>query len=211
MTIEATLESIDTSLKAILASLRSGAQIAAAGTEAAEAAEATEATEKPARGRRSTKEKAAQGETPQATTTYYVSESLKQAYARTLGMLEPEDASFVLVSAEQYAAKKAEFTQYHAEHSTGTNRAEAAKAGAEAAAAGAQSSEHEPTWDEAVAALKDLAQNPAHGSSAVMEIIKAIDPGAANVPALKDKGRNKDIVDAVRTRLNPSAADPLFG
>lgn len=208
MTIEATLESIDTSLKAILAGLQSGAQIAAAGTEASEAAEAAE---KPARGRRSTKEKAAQGETTQATTTYYVSESLKQAYARTPGMLEPEDASFVLVSAEQYAAKKAEFTQYHAEYSTGTNRAEAAKAGAEAAATGAQSSGHEPTWDEAVAALKDLAQNPAHGSVAVMEIIKTIDPTAANVPALKDKGRNKEIVDAVRARLNPQAADPLFG
>ena len=80
---------------------------------------------------------------------------------------------------------------------------------------GATSAGSDVTWDAAVAALKKLAQDPKHGSTAVLAVIKQIDPTAANVPALKALNKNTEIVAAIDALLNPAAstaeADPLFG
>ena len=185
MTIEATLLSIDATLKALLASAQSGAQMAAA--EFAGGA-STGATRKRRTRAEIEADEAAEAAAKQGATQGVQDESEKAGAAKN-----DQSAATAPVTAPTEPS------------------ATAPAATASAATSGAA----EVTWDEAVTALKTLAQNPARGSTAVMAVIKQIDPAAANVPALKPLGKNAEIVAAVDALLNPKAAtaeaDPLFG
>lgn len=239
MTIEATLLSIDATLKALLASAQSGAQMAAAEFAASEtgktrkrrtkdeiaadeAAEAAEAAAKLAADAALTQAATPVVDGHPAGTRYWVNAVDRQVYAELPGTPAPEGMNFKIESAAEYLAKKVEFDKAGAaknEQAAATapvtaNTAPSATAPAATASAAASGSA-EATWDAAVTALKTLAQNPDHGSAAVMAVIKQIDPAAANVPALKPLGKNAEIVAAVNALLNPAAAaaevDPLFG
>lgn len=217
MTIEDTLLSIDTTLKALLASAQSGAQMAATTETAGEAT---------ARRKRRTKEEiaadeAAEAATKQAALTqaaapaadaprYWVNNVDGSVYAQLAGMPDPTDMNFKIETHAYYleklaAAKNAQpAATAHATARTAPS-ATAQPATASAATSGAA------TWDDAVSALKALAMNPAHGNTAVMAVIKQIDPTAVNVPALKALDKNAEIVAAVNAILAPVVADPLFG
>jgi hypothetical protein len=225
MHIEERLESIDLTLKALLVAMQSGAQMSAA-TGAVTTVTETEAETK--RKRRTKAEiaadEAAEAAAKQQTaavlpgdpagTRYWVSETLRAVFVEQPGVGAPADATFKIESPEHFAAKKAEFA---AGNVVSTPAASSAPVAAQAAAPAASTagSTGEVTWDQAVAALKGLAQNPSFGGEYVVKVIKSIDPTAANVPALKDKGHNAAIVAAVNAVMNPvaetAAADPLFG
>ena len=231
MTIEAQLQELIDINKAILTALQSGAQMAtaefvagstseAAGTrkrrtkaqiEADEAAEAAEAAKNPV----------VDGDP--AGTAYWHSEKNTLVFAQLPGEAAPAaDAGFVQVTAPVYLAAKAAYEKVEVAKNAQAAATQQAAASTEPSATAQQvtasaatSANAEATWDEAVAALKALATNPAHGSAAVLKVVKQIDPAAANVPALKDKGKNAEILAAVNALLNPAAAgaevDPLFG
>ena len=213
MHIEEILSSIDTTLKALLASVQSGVQMSAS-TIAVDDGEASETTKRTRR----TKAQIAADEAaeaaakaaPKETTRYWVSESLGQVYAELPGSPQPSDQSFKIESEAHYNAKKAEF---EAKKAASTAAASSAPAATQAAAV-ATSASGSVSWDDVVTALKGLATNPAHGADAVVKIVKEFDAKAANVPALKALNKNAEIVAAVNALLNPvatEAADPLFG
>lgn len=213
MHIEETLSSIDTTLKALLASVQSGVQMSAS-TPAVDDGEASETTKRTRR----TKAQIAADEAaeaaakaaPEKTTRYWVSESLGQVYAELPGSPQPSDQSFKIESEAHYNAKKAEFEAKKA----ASTAAASSEPAATRAAAVATSASGSVSWDDVVTALKGLATNPAHGADAVVKIVKEFDAKAANVPALKALNKNAEIVAAVNALLNPvatEAADPLFG
>ena len=214
MHIEEILSSIDTTLKALLASVQSGVQMSAS-TIAVDDGEASETTKRTRR----TKAQIAADEAaeaaakaaPEKTTRYWVSESLGQVYAELPGSPQPSDQSFKIESEAHYNAKKAEF---EAKKAASTAAASSAPAATTAAASETSTAGSAVTWDQVVTALKGLATNPAHGADAVVKIVKEFDAKAANVPALKALNKNAEIVAAVNALLNPvatEAADPLFG
>ena len=227
MHIEERLESIDLTLKALLVAMQSGAQMAVAEFASSTAETAADAAE--TKRKRRTKAEIAADEAAEAAakqqtaavlpgdpagTRYWVSETLRAVFVEQPGVGAPADTSFKIESAEHFASKKAEFAAGNAVSTAAASSAPVA-AQAAAPAASTSGSTAEVTWDQAVAALKSVAQNPAHGGEAVVKLIKSIDPAAANVPALKDKGHNAAIVAAVQALMNPvaepAAADPLFG
>ena len=227
MHIEEILSSIDTTLKALLASVQSGVQMSAStiAVDDGEASETTkrtrrtkaqiaadEAAEAAAKAQIAADEaaEAADKVAPKETTRYWVSETLGQVYAELPGQPVPDDQSFKIESAAHYNAKKAEF---EAKKAASTAAASSAPAATQAAAV-ATSASGSVSWDDVVTALKGLATNPAHGADAVVKIVKEFDAKAANVPALKALNKNAEIVAAVNALLNPvatEAADPLFG
>ena len=221
MHIEERLESIDTTLKAILVALQSGAQISAAVVNGALGDTAEQAETKRKRRTKAEMEADAAAEAAKgapvlpgdpAGTRYWVSESLGAVFVEQPGVGAPADQSFKIESAEHFAAKKSEFAAKNAVSTAAASSAPAATQAA-APAASASGSTGDVSWDDAVTALKTLAANPAHGGEAVLAVVKSIDANAANVPALKGKGHEAAIVAAVNARLNPVAetADPLFG
>lgn len=185
MTIEATLQSIDNTLKLLLAAVTSGVTMAdalAAGDGVAEAdgqegSQSPESETKRGRGRpRKNAEAPAQAPAPTAPTTPTAPVEVAAAPATTASASTPSAAPVAPAPQASTAATDG------------------------------------PTWDEAVAALKSLSVHAQHGSAAVVALIKKIDPSAANVPALKDKGKNAEIVAAVNALLNPTVSDDaLFG
>ena len=221
MHIEERLEAIDTTLKAILVALQSGAQISAAVVNGALGDTAEQAETKRKRRTKAEMEADAAAEASNsapvlpgdlAGTRYWVSESLGAVFVEQPGVGAPADQSFKIESAEHFAAKKAEFAAKNAVSTAAASSAPAATQAA-APAASASGSAGDVSWDDAVTALKTLAANPAHGGEAVLAVVKSIDANADNVPALKGKGHEAAIVAAVNARLNPVAetADPLFG
>lgn len=215
MHIEEILSSIDTTLKALLASVQSGVQMSASiGTVTVDDGEASETTKRTRR----TKAQIAADEAaeaaakaaPKETTRYWVSESLGQVYAELPGSPQPSDQSFKIESEAHYNAKKAEFEAKKAASTAAASSEPAATPDAVVATSASGS----VSWDDVVTALKGLAANPAHGADAVVKIVKEFDAKAANVPALKALNKNAEIVAAVNALLNPvatEAADPLFG
>lgn len=198
MHIEERLESIDTTLKAILTVLQSGQQIAATLESTADASAPAEPAKKP-RGRPAKTADAASG--PGTATTGDAPEKTDSASSQPAASAETaQPASTAADSGNAAPAATA---------------AASAPAAAPAASATTSNAGSEPTWDEVVKSLMGLKDNPAHGAAAVVAILKEIDPNAANVPALKDKGHNAKIMAAINARLNPAAAapavDPLFG
>lgn len=221
MTIEDTLLSIDTTLKALLASAQSGAQMAATTETAGEATarrkrrtkeeiaadEAAEATAKQAAGAALTQAAAPATDAPR----YWVNSVDGSVYAQLAGMADPTDMNFKIETHAYYLEKLAAAKNAQPAATAPATASTAPSATAQPATASAATS-GATTWDDAVSALKALAMNPAHGNTAVLAVIKQIDPAAANVPALKALGKNAEIVAAVNTLLNPAAgADPLFG
>lgn len=226
MTIEAQLQELIDINKAILTAIQSGAQIAA--TAGGETSEKTT-------GKRRTKaeieaDKAAEAaakavvEGDPAGTAYWHSETNALVFAQKPGEAAPSaDTNFQQVTAQVYLAAKAAYEKAEAAknaQAAATNQAAASTAPSATAQQGTASvqgsASSEVTWDQAVAALKELSTNPDHGGSAVKAIIAQIDPTAANVPALKPLNKNAEIVAAVNALLKPAAAasaevDPLFG
>lgn len=209
MTIEATLESIDTTMKAILAAMQSGNQMAAATVETTKGTRKSSKKDAPEEAKG---EPVVDGDP--AGTQYWDSECNAIVFAQMAGDAPPQNDTFVKVTAAEYLAKKAayEFAEKNAAvASAATMNQTTATTAPSAPAAQATASENtsgaEPTWDETVNKLKALATNPAHGQAAVKAIISQIDPTAANVPALQKLGRNADIIAAVDALLNPATGD----
>ena len=223
MTIEATLLSIDATLKALLASVQAGAQMAAEFSGAEPGASRKRRTKAEIAADEAAAAAAKQAaEKPAAEPTYYVNYDTSEVYVQQPGAPKPEGEHFVAHDKATYEVEKANFEKAAAAKNAqgavttpATAHTEPSATAQPATASAATSASDEVTWDAAVTALKTLAQNPAHGSTAVMAVIKQIDPAAANVPALKPLGKNAEIVAAVDALLNPKAAtaeaDPLFG
>lgn len=198
MHIEERLESIDTTLKAILTVLQSGQQITATLESTADASAPAEPAKKP-RGRPAKTADSAYG--PGTATTGDAPEKTDSASSQPAASAE--------------TAQQASTAADVGNAAPAATAAASAPAAAPAASASTSNAGSEPTWDEVVKSLMSLKDNPAHGAAAVVAILKEIDPNAANVPALKDKGHNAKIMAAINARLNPAAAapaaDPLFG
>lgn len=226
MTIEAQLQELIEINKGILTALQSGAQIAAP-TETA----APKTSKRRTKAEIEADEKAAAAaaigtevvDGDPAGTKYWHSERNTLVFAQHPGEAAPADeAGFVQVSASVYLNAKATYEKAAAAknaQSAATSQAAAStepSAQAQQGTASAETSEKaEPTWDDVVKGLKDLAANPAHGPAAVKAIITKIDPNAANVPALQALNKNGQIMAAINALLNPGAGaaevDPLFG
>ena len=228
MTIEAQLQELIDINKAILTALQSGAQMATAEFVAGSASEAAGTRKRRTKAQIEADEAAEAAKTAvvdgdPAGTAYWHNEAQAVVFTQKPGEAAPAaDAGFLQVTAQVYLAAKAAYEKAEAAKNAQAAATQQAAASTEpsataqqVAASAATSANAEATWDEAVAALKALATNPAHGSAAVLKVVKQIDPAAANVPALKDKGKNAEILAAVNALLNPAAAgaevDPLFG
>lgn len=219
MTIEAQLQELIDINKAILTAIQSGAQVSAAAGE-----QATSATTRTRRTKAEIEaDKTAVVDGDPAGTAYWHNEAQAVVFTQKPGEAAPAaDAGFLQVTAQVYLAAKAAYekaeaaknAQAAATQQTAASTAPSATA-QQATASAATSANAEVSWDDAVKLLKELASNPEHGSAAVLKVVKAIDPSAANVPALKDKGKNAEILAAVNAVLNPTPAgtevDPLFG
>lgn len=157
-----------------------------------------------------------------AGTRYWVNEVAKQVYAELPGHPQPEDQNFKINPADVYLAKKAEFAAAqdaakNAQAASAATTTQAAASTAPSATAGpatasaATSAGDAPTWDQTVAALMNLAKDPAHGSTAVVTIMKKVDPTAAKVTDMKGKGLEAAINAEIQALLNPTGGvDPLF-
>ncbi|WP_313330709.1 hypothetical protein [Comamonas sp.] len=218
MSIEAQLSELTAAVKELtevnkqlLTSLASGLQF----TEAASGSTA----EAGKRGRKSKKEdepandlaKVVDGDP--AGTRYWVNEVAKQVYTELPGNPQPEDQNFKINPADVYLAKKAEFAaaQDAAKNAQAAASTAPSATAAPATASAATSAGEAPTWDQTVAALMKLAADPAHGSTAVLTIMKKVDPTATKVPEMKGKGLEAAINAEVQALLNPTGGvDPLF-
>lgn len=222
MTIEAKLDETNNLLRQLLAAYQSGQQVAseaaATGTRKRRTAAEIKADEAAAAAASSGAQTAPVVDGDPAGTVYWASDAHKLVFAQKPGEAAPQGNEFSQVSSTDYLAKKEAFAA--AEKAAATQQTSASTAPSataqQATASGATSGAAEPTWDEVVAGLKSLAQNPAHGATAVMATVQKFKPGAANVPALKDLGQNAAILAHVNSLLNPSASagaevDPLFG
>lgn len=226
MTIEAKLDETNNLLRQLLAAFQSGQQVAGetatTGTRKRRTAAEIKADEAAAAAASSGAQTAPVVDGDPAGTVYWASDAHKLVFAQKPGEAAPQGNEFSQVSSTDYLAKKEAFAA--AEKAAATQQtsastepsATAQQATASGATSGATSGTAEPTWDEVVAGLKSLAQNPAHGATAVMATVQKFKPGAANVPALKDLGQNAAILAHVNSLLNPSASagaevDPLFG
>ncbi|WP_278536151.1 hypothetical protein [Delftia acidovorans] len=222
MTIEAKLDETNNLLRQLLAAYQSGQQVAgetsATGTRKRRTKAEIEADEAAAAAASAGAQTAPVVDGDPAGTVYWASDAHKLVFAQKPGEAAPQGNEFAQVSSTDYLAKKEAFAA--AEKAAATQQTSASTAPSataqQATASGATSGAAEPTWDEVVAGLKSLAQNPAHGATAVMATVQKFKPGAANVPALKDLGQNAAILAHVNSLLNPSASagaevDPLFG
>lgn len=233
MTIEAQLQELIDINKAILVAIQSGAQMATAEFVQGNAAEAASTTTR----KRRTKAEIAADEAAAAAaaigaevvegdpagTKYWHSEANQLVFAQKPDEAAPADgAGFIQVSASVYLTAKAAYEKAASAKNASaaaTNQAAASTAPSataqQATASAATSEKAEPTWDEVVKGLKDLAANPAHGAAAVKAVIAKIDPNAANVPALQALNKNGQIMAEINALLNPGTAatevDPLFG
>ena len=229
MTIEAQLQELIDINKQILTALQSTGQMATA--EFVSGATATTTKKRRTKAEIEADEKAAAAaaigtevvEGDPAGTTYWHSEKNTLVFAQTPGEAAPAaDAGFTQVSASVYLTAQAAYDKAALAKNASaaaTNQAAASTAPSaqaqQATASAATSEKAEPTWDEVVKGLKDLAANPAHGATAVKAVIAKIDPTAANVPALQALNKNSQILAEINALLNPGAAtaevDPLFG
>ena len=213
MNIEDRLESIDTSLKTLVTILQSaGAITAVAGApEAATAAPAAETkkprtkkTDEPAA---TTKADLVDGD-PEGT-RYWVSEETQTAYAQKPGDPDPKDQSFKIESSAQYMSKKAEFAK-NAQDAAAASQASATTAPSATAqpdTASAQTSGAD--WDTVFRAIKELSTAPTGGREAVLGVLKHFGCEGKTVPALKDLGRNADILAHVQGLMTPAQDSDL--
>ena len=213
MNIEDRLESIDTSLKTLVTILQSaGAITAVAGApEAATAAPAADTkkprTKKTDEPTATTKADLVDGD-PEGT-RYWVSEEAKTAYAQKPGDPDPKDQSFKIESSAQYMSKKAEFAK-NAQDAAAASQASATTAPSATAqpdTASAQTSGAD--WDTVFRAIKELSTAPTGGREAVLGVLKHFGCEGKTVPALKDLGRNADILAHVTALMTPAQDSDL--
>ena len=229
MSIEATLGSIDTSLKALVALLQN------AGTLTHLAAPAVEKKTRAKKG-----EQAASAETPVTTDThavvveaeapaatqpapvvdgdpagtrYWVSEELQTAYAQKPGDPDPQPQSFRIESADGYLSKKAEFAAKKAQADVATTTPAIAAteptATAPAATASAETSATpEVTWKEVLTALQAVNKSTkaGHGRDGILALLKQFGCEGKTVPAMEALGQHAAILAATNALLSASEA-----
>ena len=229
MSIEATLGSIDTSLKALVALLQN------AGTLTHLAAPVAEKKTRAKKG-----EQAASAETPATTDTpavvveaeaqaatqpapvvdgdpagtrYWVSEELQTAYAQKPGDPDPQPQSFRIQSADYYLGKKAEFAAKKAQADVATTAPATAATGptatAPAATASAETSATpEVTWKEVLTALQAVNKStkPGHGRDGILALLKQFGCEGKTVPAMEALGQHAAILAATNAMLSASEA-----
>lgn len=205
MYIEERLESIDTSLKTIITILQSaGAITAVAGTPEAPAAAAPAVETKPKAARKAKDEPAAQQDLvagdPQGT-RYWVSDEAKQVYAQKPGDPDPQDQTFKIESSTHYLTKKAEFAK------NAPPAAEPQPAATTEPSATAQPDTASADWDTVFREIKALSTDPKGGREAVLGVLKHFGCEGKTVPALKDLGKNAEILAHVKGLLAPAADD----
>ena len=229
MSIEATLGSIDTSLKALVALLQN------AGTLTHLAAPAVEKKTRAKKG-----EQAASAETPATTDTpavvaeaettavtqpapvvdgdpagtrYWVSEELQTAYAQKPGDPDPQPQSFRIESADSYLSKKAEFAAKKAQADVATTTPVTAAteptATAPAATASVETSATpEVTWKEVLTALQAVNKSTkaGHGRDGILALLKQFGCEGKTVPAMEALGQHAAILAATNALLSASEA-----
>ena len=229
MSIEATLGSIDTSLKALVALLQNAGTLTHL---------ATPAVEKKTRAKKG--EQAASAETPATTDTpavvaeaettavtqpapvvdgdpagtrYWVSEELQTAYAQKPGDPDPQPQSFRIQSADYYLGKKAEFAAKKAQADVATTAPAAAATGptatAPAATASAETSATpEVTWKEVLTALQEVNKSTkaGHGRDGILALLKQFGCEGKTVPAMEALGQHAAILAATNALLSASEA-----
>lgn len=213
MNIEQRLESIDTSLKTLVTILQSaGAITAVAGApEAAAAAPAAE-TKKPRASSKKTDEPAATTKAdlvdgdPEGT-RYWVSEETQTAYAQKPGDPDPADQSFKIESSAQYMSKKAEFAKNAQDAAAASQKPATTEPSATAQPDTASAQTSGADWDTVFRAIKELSTAPTGGREAVLGVLKHFGCEGKTVPALKDLGRNADILAHVTALMTPAADD----
>ena len=233
MSIEATLGSIDTSLKALVALLQN------AGTLTHLAAPAVEKKTRAKKG-----DQAAVAETPATTDTpavvaeaettaatqpatqpapvvdgdpvgtrYWVSDGLQTAYAQKPGDPDPQPQSFRIESADGYMSKKAEFAAKKAQADVATatpaTAATEPTATAPAATASAETSATpEVTWKEVLTALQEVNKSTkaGHGRDGILALLKQFGCEGKTVPAMEALGQHAAILAATNALLSASEA-----
>lgn len=208
MNIEDRLESIDTSLKTLVTILQSaGAITAVAG--APEVAAAAPAADKPKTTRKTKDEPAVKQDLvagdPEGT-RYWVSDEAKTAYAQKPGDPDPADQSFKIESSAQYLTKKAEFAKNAQDAAAASQKPATTEPSATVPADGAS-----VDWDTTFRAIKDLSTAPAPngGREAVLGVLKHFGCEGKLVPALKDLGKNAEILAHVKGLLAPAQDSDL--
>lgn len=229
MSIEATLGSIDTSLKALVALLQN------AGTLTHLAAPVAEKKTRAKKG-----EQAAAAETPVTTDThavvveaeapaatqpapvvdgdpagtrYWVSEELQTAYAQKPGDPDPQPQSFRIESADGYLSKKAEFAAKKAQADVATTTPVTAAteptATAPAATASVETSATpDVTWKEVLTALQAVNKSTkaGHGRDGILAMLKQFGCEGKTVPAMEALGQHAAILAATNALLSASEA-----
>lgn len=211
MNIEERLESIDTSLKTLVTILQSaGAITAVAGApDAAAAAPAAETkktrTKKTDEAAATTKADLVDGD-PEGT-RYWVSEETQTAYAQKPGDPDPKDQSFKIESSAQYLTKNAEFAKkaQDAAAAAASQASATSELSATAQPDTASAKTSDADWDTVFRAIKELSTAPTGGREAVLGVLKHFGCEGKTVPALKDLGRNADILAHVQGLLAPAA------
>ena len=211
MNIEARLESIDTSLKTLVTILQSaGAITAVAG--APEVAAAAPAADKPKTTRKAKDEPAVKQDLvagdPEGT-RYWVSEEAKTAYAQKPGDPDPADQSFKIESSAQYLAKKAEFAKNAQEAAAASQKPATTEPSATAQQDTASAATSGADWDTVFRAIKELSTAPTGGREAVLGVLKHFGCEGKTVPALKDLGKNAEILAHVTALMTPAQDSDL--
>ena len=212
MNIEDRLESIDTSLKTLVTILQSaGAITAVAGApEVAAAAPASET--KPKATRKAKDEPAVKQDLvagdPEGT-RYWVSEEAQTAYAQKPGDPDPADQSFKIESSTQYLAKKAEFAKNTQDAAAASQKPATTEPSATAQPDTASAATSGADWDTVFRAIKELSTAPTGGREAVLGVLKHFGCEGKTVPALKDLGKNAEILAHVKGLLAPAQDSDL--
>ena len=214
MNIEDRLESIDTSLKTLVTILQSAGAITAVAGAPEAAAAAPAADTKPKATRKAKDEPAAPTKAdlvdgdPEGT-RYWVSEETQTAYAQKPGDPDPKDQSFKIESSAQYLAKKAEFAKNAQDAAAASQKPATTEPSATAQPDTASAATSGADWDTVFRAIKDLSTAPTGGREAVLGVLKHFGCEGKTVPALKDLGKNAEILAHVQGLMTPAQDSDL--
>ena len=212
MNIEDRLESIDTSLKTLVTILQSAGAITAVAGAPEAAAAAPAADTKPKATRKAKDEPATKADLvagdPEGT-RYWVSEETQTAYAQKPGDPDPKDQSFKIESSAQYMSKKAEFAKNAQDAAAASQQTATTAPSATAQPDTASAATSGADWDTVFRAIKDLSTAPTGGREAVLGVLKHFGCEGKTVPALKDLGRNADILAHVQGLMTPAQDSDL--
>lgn len=207
MTIEATWESIDASLKTIVTILQSGRAITeVAGTPEAAATPAADTKKPRGKAKEETVVKADLVAGDPEGTRYWVSEEAKTAYAQKPGDPDPADQSFKIESSAQYLAKKAEFAKNAQDAAAASQKTATTEPSATAQPDTASAQTLGADWDTVFREIKALSTAPAPngGREAVLGVLKHFGCEGKTVPSLKDLNKNAEILAHVKGLMAPA-------